>query len=108
MAVPYVWAVLIGLGQNAVFPLALTLIVLRGGTVSSTAGLSTLVQTVGYLLAAFAPLAIGALHDATGGWTTPVIVPLALLVPQALTGVVAGRHGHVRPRSAVGAAATGS
>lgn len=80
------------------------MIVLRGGTVTSTAGLSTLVQTGGYLLAAFAPLAIGAVHDATGSWTTPVIMLLALLAPQTLTRILAGRPGHVRPRSAVGAA----
>ena len=107
-AAPYLWAVLLGIGQNALFPLALTMIVLRGGTVTSTAGLSTLVQTVGYLLAAFAPLAIGALHDSTGAWTIPVIVLLALLGPQTLTGLVAGRRGQVRPRGAVGAATSTS
>lgn len=98
MGAPFLWAVLLGLGQNALFPLALTMIVLRGGTVTSTAGLSTLVQTVGYLLAALAPLGIGALHDLTGSWTTPLLVLLALLVPQTLTGLVAGRRGHVTPR----------
>lgn len=95
MSAPYVWTVLLGLGQNALFPLALMLIVLRGGNVSNTAGLSTLVQTVGYILAAFAPLAIGALHDATASWNTPVIVLMALLLPQAVIGTVAGRRGHV-------------
>ena len=104
MSAPYVWAVLLGLGQNALFPLALTLIVLRGGTVTSTAGLSTLVQTVGYLLAAFAPLALGALHDATGSWTTPVILLLVVLLPLLLSGIAAGRRGLVSPSSGVGAA----
>ena len=98
MSAPYLWAVLLGLGQNSLFPLALTLIVLRGGTVTSTAGLSTLVQSVGYLLAAFVPLGIGALHDGTGSWTVPVILLLALLLPQTLTGLAAGRRGQVRPR----------
>jgi CP family cyanate transporter-like MFS transporter len=101
MSAPYLWVVLLGLGQNSLFPLALTMIVLRGGTVANTAALSTLVQSVGYLLAAFVPLGIGALHDATGSWTTPVIVLLALLVPQTLTGLVAGRRGTVRPRAVV-------
>jgi CP family cyanate transporter-like MFS transporter len=100
MAAPYLWAVLLGLGQNALFPLALTMIVLRGGTVSSTSGLSTLVQTVGYLLAAVVPFAIGALHEATGSWTVPVIALLALSLPQLLTGLVAARRGEVRPGAA--------
>ena len=64
-AAPCLWVGLLGFGQNAMFPLALTLIVLRGGTVISTAALSTLVQTVGYLFAAVGPLAIGAIHDIT-------------------------------------------
>ena len=96
--VPYLWVVLLGLGQNASFPLALTLIVLRGGTVTSTAGLSTLVQTVGYLVGAAGPLVIGVLHDVSGSWTPALIVLLALLVPQLLVGVAAGRDCTVTPR----------
>jgi MFS transporter, CP family, cyanate transporter len=94
---PFLWVVLLGLGQNAAFPLALTLIVLRGGTVTSTAGLSTLVQTVGYLVAATGPLVIGALHDLTGSWTPPLLVLLALLVPQLFLGLAAARNRTVQP-----------
>jgi MFS transporter, CP family, cyanate transporter len=90
MSAPYLWSVLLGLGENATFPLALTLIVLRGGSVASTAALSTLVQTVGYLLAAVAPLGIGAIHDLSGSWTLPLIVLIALNLPQALVGLTAG------------------
>lgn len=102
MSVPYLWVVLLGFGQNAAFPLALTLIVLRGGTVTSTAGLSTLVQTVGYLIAAVAPLAIGAVHDITGSWTPALFVLLALLVPQLLVGLAAARDRTVAPVGAGG------
>ena len=91
-AAPYLWVLLLGFGQNAVFPLALTLIVLRGGAVTSTAALSTLVQTVGYLVAAVGPLAIGAVHDITGSWTPAIIVLLALLGPLLLLGLAASRN----------------
>ncbi len=97
-AAPYLWVVLLGFGQNASFPLALTLIVLRGGTLTSTAGLSTLVQTVGYLVAAAGPLVIGAVHDITGSWTPALIVLLALLAPQLVVGLAAGRDCTVTPR----------
>ena len=90
-AAPYLWVTLLGFGQNAMFPLALTLIVLRGGTVTSTGALSTLVQTVGYLVAAIGPLAIGAVHDITGSWTPALIVLLALLAPQLVLGLAAAR-----------------
>ena len=95
---PYLWVVILGIGQNASFPLALALIVLRGGTVRGTASLSTLAQTVGYLLAALAPLGIGILHDATASWTVPLIVLLAMAVPQALVGLVAARNETVSVR----------
>ena len=97
-AAPYLWVLLLGFGQNASFPLALTLIVLRGGTVTSTAGLSTLVQTVGYLVAAAGPLVIGAVHDVTHSWTPALLILLALLAPQLLLGLAAGRDCTVTPR----------
>ena len=96
-SVPYLWVVLLGIGQNAAFPLALTLIVLRGGPVASTAALSTLVQTIGYLLAAGGPLAIGLVHDISGSWTPPLIILLALLVPQTIIGLEAARNRTVAP-----------
>jgi CP family cyanate transporter-like MFS transporter len=102
LSVPYLWVVLLGIGQNAAFPLALTMIVLRGGTVTSTAGLSTLVQTVGYLIAALAPFAIGAVHDITGSWTPALFVLLALLVPQLIVGLAAARDRLVSPAGAGG------
>ena len=92
---PYLWVVILGLGQNAAFPLALTLIVLRGG--SHTPGLSTLAQSVGYLVAALGPLVIGVVHDATGSWTPPLILLLALLVPQLAVGLAAARNRVVGP-----------
>jgi MFS transporter, CP family, cyanate transporter len=99
--VPYVWVVMLGIGQNAMFPLALTLLVLRGGPVASTAALSTMVQTVGYLLAAAGPLVIGVVHDISGSWTPALIVLLALLVPQTIIGLEAARNRTVTPAARV-------
>jgi MFS transporter, CP family, cyanate transporter len=92
MSAPYLWAVLLGLGQNASFPLALMLIVLRGGGLATTEGLSTLAQSVGYAIAAIFPLAVGALHGAAGSWTPALILLLAVLVPQLAFGLAAGRN----------------
>jgi len=96
---PVLWALVLGIGQGACFPLALTMIVLRSGSAHLTAGLSTHVQSVGYLLAAAGPLTIGALHDATGSWTLSLIVLIFVLVPQAATGVGAGHNRIVRART---------
>jgi MFS transporter, CP family, cyanate transporter len=97
MWAPDLWAVLLGLGQNSIFPLALMLIVLRGGGLATTEGLSTLSQSVGYVLAAVFPLAVGALHGAAGSWTPSLILLMALLVPQVAFGLAAGRPRELSP-----------
>jgi CP family cyanate transporter-like MFS transporter len=107
MSAPYLWAVLLGLGQNATFPLALMLIVMRGGSVDTTEGLSTMAQSVGYALAAFAPLAAGALHGLAHSWTPTLILLLALVVPQVAVGLAAGRDRRLPDLPQTAAAPTG-
>ncbi|WP_426128262.1 CynX/NimT family MFS transporter [Pseudomonas sp. DWP1b1] len=62
------WAILLGLGQGGTFSLALTLIVLRSRDSHVAANLSGMAQGIGYTLASMGPLAVGVLHDWTGGW----------------------------------------
>jgi CP family cyanate transporter-like MFS transporter len=73
-------ALLIGVGC-CVFPIVLTLIGLRAHTADGTAALSGFTQSLGYLIAAIGPFAIGLIYDATGGWTAPLWVLLALVIP---------------------------
>lgn len=89
------WMVLIGLGQGVGISLGLTLITLRSPDAAHTSELSGMAQGVGYVLAAAGPLALGAIHDATGSWTAPIITLLVLLVPLAAAGVGAARDRHV-------------
>jgi MFS transporter, CP family, cyanate transporter len=94
-SVPTLWAVLLGIGTGASFPLALTLVVARSSTTADAARLSAMSQSVGYLVAAAGPFAFGALHDLTGGWRLPLALLVLLLVPQGITGWGAGRDVHV-------------
>jgi CP family cyanate transporter-like MFS transporter len=89
------WMVLIGLGQGVGISLGLTLITLRSPDAAHTSELSGMAQGVGYVLAAAGPLALGAIHDATGSWTAPVVTLLVLLVPLAVAGAGAARDRHV-------------
>lgn len=97
MSASYLWAVLLGLGQNSMFPLALMMIVMRGGNVAATEGLSTLAQSVGYVLGALGPLLVGALHAFTHSWTPPLVLLLVLVAPQIATGLAAGRDRRLAP-----------
>ena len=85
------WVAAFGLAQGGGFALALTLIVLRSPTPLVAARLGGVAQCLGYLLAALGPLVVGALHDLTDGWTWPVVLLLAVLVPMTWFGWGAGR-----------------
>jgi MFS transporter, CP family, cyanate transporter len=100
MSAPYLWTVLLGLGQNAAFPLALLLLVTRGGNVATTEGLSTMAQSVGYVLSSLAPLAVGALHGISHSWTPALILLLALVAPELTIGLVAARDRQLSPPGA--------
>jgi CP family cyanate transporter-like MFS transporter len=90
-AAPVVWALLYGLSTGASFPLALTLVLLRTRDAAQTARLSATAQSAGYLLAAFGPLGVGLLHEATGGWTAALWTLLVLLFIQIAVGLAAAR-----------------
>ncbi|GIE77854.1 MFS transporter [Actinoplanes philippinensis] len=90
-AAPWLWAILLGI-VNAAFPLALTMIALRGRTPATVVQLSAFAQSIGYLFAIPGPILVGALHDASGGWRVPLALMVALMVPQILAGMAAGRN----------------
>jgi MFS transporter, CP family, cyanate transporter len=87
-------ALLIGVGC-CVFPVVLTLIGLRAHTPDGTAALSGFTQSLGYLLAAVGPFAIGLVYDATGGWTAPLWLLMALVLPLLAVGAYAGRPAYL-------------
>jgi MFS transporter, CP family, cyanate transporter len=92
MAAPALWVMLIGAGQGACFALGLNLFVLRTRTVTDTARVSAMAQSIGYTICAIGPLLVGVLHEVTRTWTAPLLVLLALTVPQLVSGALAGRR----------------
>jgi CP family cyanate transporter-like MFS transporter len=88
----YLWMTLLGLGQGASISLSLSYIAWRSPDARHTAQVSTMAQGFGYLLASTGPIAIGAIHSASGSWTVPLAVLAALLVPQLVAGVLASRE----------------
>lgn len=88
---PAFWAVLLGLGQGGQLSLALTLVNLRASCAAIATSLSTMAQSVGYVIAALGPIVVGALRGVTGSWTVALVVLLALMVPLSLCGWFAGR-----------------
>jgi CP family cyanate transporter-like MFS transporter len=90
------WALVTGVGAGTLFFLALAFFSLRAADPRSSASLAGMGQSIGYLFAAAGPVAIGALHDATGGWTVPLTVLAVLAAVHTVVGLRAGRDAHVR------------
>nr|WP_256435394.1 MFS transporter [Aeromicrobium sp. CFBP 8757] len=87
---PWAWAVLLGLGGGA-FTWSLTMIARRTRTTAGTAALSVATQGFGYLIAGLGPFGVGALHDATGSWTAPLVCLIGLAAVIAVCGTVVAR-----------------
>ncbi|WP_306316516.1 MULTISPECIES: MFS transporter [unclassified Streptomyces] len=88
----YAWMLMQGFGCGLLISTSLAVIVLRSPDAARAAEMSGMAQSVGYLLAAAGPFLLGALHDATGGWTVPLVMLAVLCVPMGLAGVGAGRN----------------
>lgn len=91
-----VWVLTTGIGAGALFFLALAFFSLRAADPRSSASLSGMGQSIGYLVAAVGPVLFGALHDSTGGWRVPLLVLVGVAAAHTLIGLRAGRDAHVR------------
>ncbi|WP_190207987.1 CynX/NimT family MFS transporter [Streptomyces fumanus] len=95
----WLWALLLGV-SNCAFPLALTMVGMRARTGSGVAQLSAFAQSTGYLISIPGPLLVGVLYQHSGGWGLPIALMAALMVPQMLVGVLAGRDRTVEDEAA--------
>ncbi|GAY75560.1 cyanate permease [Sporolactobacillus inulinus] len=80
------WSILIGLGSGASFSFAISLFNLRTNTAEESIKLSGMAQSVGYLMAAVAPVVTGYIHDLSGSWEATKIF---LLICSVLLTVLA-------------------
>ncbi|WP_329180156.1 CynX/NimT family MFS transporter [Streptomyces sp. NBC_01477] len=93
-AAPWAWALLLGVA-NCAFPLVLTMIGMRSRTGAGVVRLSAFAQSTGYLLSIPGPILVGALNQSSGGWGLPMALMIALVVPQVVCGVLAGRNRYI-------------
>ncbi len=86
-----VWMLLLGAAQGAALGLAIFFTMARAPDPATAASLSSLAQSVGYLVSAAGPLAVGFLRASTGGWTVPVSLLLLICGVELTVGLFAGR-----------------
>lgn len=88
------WAALAGAAQGGGITVVLVSAVARGrevragraGGPADVRAASALVQGGGYLAGALGPVVVGAAHDASGGWTAPLLVLLTAVAVLLATG----------------------
>jgi len=86
-----VWALLLGFGQGAGPSLGAYLFVAKSASVDTATRMSSMAQTVGYLIAMPGPLVVSAIYHRTGDWNIPILLLAALLVVQLFVSLPAGR-----------------
>ncbi|MCW3473988.1 CynX/NimT family MFS transporter [Limobrevibacterium gyesilva] len=85
------FAVALGLGMGASFAQAVMFIVQRAADSHVASQLSSMSQSVGYVIAAAGPLVAGALHDLTGDWSMVGVMAVVICVASGIAGWLAGR-----------------
>jgi len=90
-----VWMIVLGMGAGPGLILALSFMGLRARTPATAAALSLMAQSIGYLLAAFGPIAFGFVHDRAGGWSIALLLAFSIAIVQGFCGLGAGRAARI-------------
>jgi CP family cyanate transporter-like MFS transporter len=96
------WAVILGMGTGAIFPIVLTLPVDAGGAPGDVAATAARMLLIGYVLSAAGPFVLGLARDVTGAFGTSlwllvglavILVGLsAVITPERLHRIGSTRH----------------
>jgi MFS transporter, CP family, cyanate transporter len=89
----FLWIVLAGLALGTIFPLCLAATVELGSDPQEVTRATGVMLGGGYLIAAFAPLALGALRDSSGSFTAGVWMLVGLAVALVAVCISAGSVG---------------
>jgi CP family cyanate transporter-like MFS transporter len=83
------WCCLAGAAQGGGITIIFIAVVRRSQGTTDNRRMSAMVQGGGYVVAATGPLVVGAVHDASGGWTLPLLVILGAVAVMAVAGAPA-------------------
>lgn len=89
------WLILLGAACGLAITTALSLFGLRTRDHHRAASLSGMAQSTGYLLAAAGPVAVGAMHDATGSLQPGLALIIMSAAGMLVAGILAGRDRYV-------------
>lgn len=87
-----VWMIFLGFAGGASFGLCMMLFTLRTNTAYEAAELSGFAQSIGYLLAAIGPTALGYIHDVTDSWFVPNATFLVITIMIFITSMISSQN----------------
>ena len=91
------WCAFGGAAQGGGITVIFALIVRKARDAAENRRMSALVQGGGYTVAATGPFVLGAVHEAAGGWTAPLLVVLASILVLAVAGMLAAGDRRAAP-----------
>jgi len=87
-----VWCVFGGAAQGGGLTVIFALVVRNARDAAENRRMSALVQGGGYTVAATGPFVVGAVHEASGGWTAPLAVVIASILVLTVAGLLSSRR----------------
>lgn len=91
------WCVFGGAAQGGGITVIFALIVRKARDLAENRRMSALVQGGGYTVAATGPFVVGAVHEASGGWTAPLLVVLTSILVLGVAGLLSSGERRTHP-----------
>ena len=91
----FVWLTLSNIGISISFPIALMLSGTKSSSPEATRNLSTMFQSIGYVISSTGPFFLGSLFDLTGNWDRAMLGVVAFTGLQLAFGLIAGKPSQV-------------
>ncbi|MEN9735657.1 MAG: hypothetical protein RL129_367 [Actinomycetota bacterium] len=88
----FFWLCMTNIGMSINFPVALMLAGTKSRTPESTRNLSTMMQSMGYLIAATGPTFVGTIFDITTSWNWAILGVVMLCIVQVCVSFIVGKE----------------
>ena len=87
----FIWLTISNIGISIAFPLALMMAGMKSDTPEATRNLSTMMQSIGYILSSMGPFLMAKLFDFSGDWDVAMYGVVAVCALQAIASFIVGR-----------------
>ena len=87
----FIWLTLSNIGLSCVFPIVLMLTGEKSNSPEETRSLSTMMQSIGYAVAAFGPFLMGQIYEFSNSWNVAMLAMASASFLQMVAGIIAAK-----------------